>query len=315
MSTIPSPAEVLDQLLRYAALGMAVTPGYEIGPAGRCTCPQGGACSSPGKHPRTTHGLLDASTDPVRIRTLVRRYPTANWAVRTGATSGVDVLDVDPRHGGQETLARLARDYGPFPATVAATTGSDGEHRFYLHHDGLRNSVARLGPGVDVRADGGHVIVAPSNHASGGRYRWQPDRAPGETPVAAWPPALAAALLPPAMPPPSLAPRPPGIEARIPASLIRWADRGAPLGQQTHRAFWLACRLRQHGADEHEGAAIMGRFAAACSPTADRRKIATIWRDSAKYQGYQPTLRLPEPRRPRTAHLPEPIRPTSGVTR
>src|SRR6516162_1082533 len=43
----------------------------------RCDC--GNAqCESPGKHPRTAHGLKDATTDPEQIRKWWMKWPTAN---------------------------------------------------------------------------------------------------------------------------------------------------------------------------------------------------------------------------------------------
>ncbi len=296
--------------LYYATLSMAVVPCYETDPNRRCTCPQGCECSSPGKHPRTPHGLRDASTEVDQINAWGTHWPQANWAIATGATSGVDVLDIDPRHGGRETLAHLEEMYGSFPDTVTAITGSKGKHLFFLHQEGLRNSVGRLGPGLDVRGDGGYVIVAPSNHLSGGQYVWERDRAPSEIPFALWPASFLTLLMKPSIPSPSIAPRPTSSPITLPDSLLHWAARGAPLGQQANSAFWLACRLRQFGASEHAGWAVMESFAAACTPPADLRKVARIWHDSAKYQGYQPYRQLPALRRPSFTVLPEPRRPS-----
>jgi hypothetical protein len=279
-------------VLGYASLGLAVAPCFEIGPDGLCTCPAGAACDSPGKHPRTPHGLLDASTDPRQIDYWLRRYQTANWLLTTGAKSGIDALDSDPRHVGDETLKHIERAYGPLPITVTATTGSGGEHRFFRHHRGLRNSAGRLGPGVDVRGEGGYVIVAPSNHVSGGRYRWQPGRAPGEIPLAPWPADLVAALVVPERPQVPTFPKPAGVTCVVPDSLLRWAERGAPLGRQTSCAFWLACRLRQYGASEQDGMRVMETFASNCIPLANLSKITRIWHDSTKYQGFDPARRL-----------------------
>jgi hypothetical protein len=37
----------------------------------------------------------------------------------------------------------------------------------------IRNSVGRLGPGLDVRGDEGYVVAPPSRHAAGEVYRWK----------------------------------------------------------------------------------------------------------------------------------------------
>jgi hypothetical protein len=97
-------------------------------------------------------------------------------AVRTGARpagAGVVVIDLDS--GGDATLARLEREHGPLPPTLTATTGSGGRHLWFDHPGGLvPNSARRLGDGIDVRGDGGYVLVAPSRHITGDRYRWHP---------------------------------------------------------------------------------------------------------------------------------------------
>jgi hypothetical protein len=52
-------------------------------------------------------------------------------------------------------------------------TGSS-EH-LYFHHPGmaLKNSVGSIAECVDVRADRGYVVAAPSQHANGKRYTWK----------------------------------------------------------------------------------------------------------------------------------------------
>src|SRR5438477_7616303 len=100
-----------------AALDYAARYGWPVFPChgihgGVCTCGVR-ACKDAGKHPRTPHGLKDATTDPATIRGWWRTWPDANVAMATGQHAGVDVLDVDPRHGGQQTLDRLVGLYGP----------------------------------------------------------------------------------------------------------------------------------------------------------------------------------------------------------
>jgi len=41
-----------------------------------------------------------------------------------------------------------------------------------LDVEAIGNSVCKLGAGLDVRASGGQIVVAPSLHRSGRRYRW-----------------------------------------------------------------------------------------------------------------------------------------------
>lgn len=54
-----------------------------------------------GKMPnKDFHWREEATTDPIRIEILWREHPTANIGLATGETSGVIVLDMDPRNGG-----------------------------------------------------------------------------------------------------------------------------------------------------------------------------------------------------------------------
>jgi hypothetical protein len=96
-------------------------------------------------------------------------------AIRTGAVSGLIVLDVDPGHGGDESLEALLRDHGSLPPGTVARTGSGGRHFYFAHPGGvIRNDAGRrLGPGLDIRGDGGYVIAPPSSHTSGTKYRWE----------------------------------------------------------------------------------------------------------------------------------------------
>jgi len=116
-----------------------------------------------------------------------RRWPDANIGIVTGRISGLAVVDVDPRHAGHETLAALEGEYAPLPSSVEVLTGGGGRHLYFSSsRESLRSRVA-IGPGIDLRAEGGLVVAPPSIHSSGGLYRWQACHHPDTTPLAPLP--------------------------------------------------------------------------------------------------------------------------------
>lgn len=144
----------------------------------RCSC--GAAdCSSPAKHPKTQRGVHDATTDPQIVAGWWLKWPDANIGLATG--NGLVVLDVDPRHDGDHSLAELEGQHGAIE-TLTAYTGGGGLH-LYLRGDlPARNG---LRPGLDLKAAGGYVVAPPSLHASGRAYRWD-RRVRGIAPAPAW---------------------------------------------------------------------------------------------------------------------------------
>jgi putative DNA primase/helicase len=126
--------------------------------------------------------VKDATTEAETIRRWWAQYPYANIGVATGPESGLFVLDVDPRSGGKESLSELERLHGPLPATVQSQTGGGGAHYLFQYPtDGtvIGNATSVAGfPGLDIKGDGGFIVVPPSIHATGARYEWvnPPDR-------------------------------------------------------------------------------------------------------------------------------------------
>ncbi len=180
---------VLEQALWFARFGVPVVPCFTpcrctIRGKPHCDCHRvagktGPDCADPehsiGKHPRTAHGLSDATTDAEQIEKWWNLWPTANLAIRTGADAGLWGLDVDPRHGGDEALLALEFEHGPLPETATVRTGSGGRHVLFLHPGGtIPNSSAKIGGGLDVRGDGGYLVAPTSEHVSapGAKYEW-----------------------------------------------------------------------------------------------------------------------------------------------
>ena len=177
----------------YAARGWSVFPVHSLCD-GICSCGKP-KCGSDGKHPRTKNGHKDATRDEQQIHAWWTRYPDANIGVATGSVSGILVLDVDPRHGGDESLAKLIAEHSELPNTVEQVSGGGGWHFFFRYADGVKNSAGRLGAGLDVRGEGGYIIVAPSKTI--GEYRWRKEYAPGEVELADAPQWLIDKLLEP----------------------------------------------------------------------------------------------------------------------
>jgi hypothetical protein len=118
------------------------------------------------KTPLTANGFKDASRDPEQIRRWWTEHPNALIGYATGAASRAIVVDIDCKNGGlgYESLEKLQEKSGRLPATLTISTPSGGQHRVYrvAKHVNVRNSVNRLGPGIDVRGNGGYAIMPPS---------------------------------------------------------------------------------------------------------------------------------------------------------
>lgn len=201
-SSVPAGAHDAQEATAYrmAAVGLPVfLLGRSKSPVARCP-----ACrTAPPDHDREAcpcllcHGFYAATTDPNRIREMFRRVPGGMLAMRTGAESGIVVVDIDPGHGGA-VLPEI------MPPTAYVVTGSGGLHLWYRHPaTRVPCSQSRVGPGIDIRGEGGYVVVPPAIHPRTGLpYRWA-----GNGPVAEMAPGLLAACQPP-RPTPSVATAP-----------------------------------------------------------------------------------------------------------
>jgi len=129
----------------------------------------------------------DRRADEEEVRTWFKRWPRANLGIVTGPVSGLVVLDVDPRHGGEESLRNWIERHGPLPATPEAETGGGGRHLYFATRDPeLGNRVAVVS-GIDLRGRGGMIVAPPSIHPSGRPYVWKPGRTPADLPLAPLP--------------------------------------------------------------------------------------------------------------------------------
>lgn len=178
------PAALLQAALDYAARGWPVFPcDPRIDAPGakpkRSKAPlvPGADKDGNGKPIPRTGGLWRATTDAAQIRAWWTRWPKALIAVPTGAACGAFVVDFDPdeKNGTLEDIAlRLIGEVGELPPGPVSETQSGGRHLWFALPPGEAIPPPRGGllPGIDVRGDGGYVIVPPSMMANGRAYRW-----------------------------------------------------------------------------------------------------------------------------------------------
>jgi hypothetical protein len=171
----PNPPTELAAALEYARKGLPVFP-----------------CNPLDKKPLTPHGFKDATTDETQIRAWWGRWPNAMIGAPTGPASGAWVIDpdVDPvkQLDGIAALAQLTARHGALPQTLTSITPRGGRHLFFAWDSNveIRNSESKVGPGIDVRGNGGYVCLPPSRSANGGAYQWDPSSPKIIAPAPPW---------------------------------------------------------------------------------------------------------------------------------
>jgi biotin operon repressor len=118
-----------------------------------------------------------ATDDKDQITAWWNKWPEANIGILTGKKSGIFVVDIDPKNGGDESITKLLKNK-EFPDTATVRTGSGGSHLFFKYPDGekLRTRRGFPGVGIDICSNGGYVVAAASVHPNGTPYRWASNR-------------------------------------------------------------------------------------------------------------------------------------------
>jgi len=96
-----------------------------------------------------------------------KRFPGCNWGLVCGKVSNVVALDFDGEAG--KTLFAEHRLHGKQPTNL---TGK-GYHGLFLPPDQTLKNGVRIVDGLDIRSDGGYIVIPPSIHPSGSKYAWQ----------------------------------------------------------------------------------------------------------------------------------------------
>jgi hypothetical protein len=256
--------QLLRAALEYAEQGYQVIPLHT--PTGEsCSCRKPD-CESVGKHPRTAHGLKDASSDPAKIRQWWERWPDANVGIATGPESGIFILDVDGAQG-EASLSDLAKRGFILPDTYSVKTGR-GSHLYFLWEEDadIRNSQSKLAPGLDIRGAGGYVAAPPSMHKSGRHYEVN-ESSTNPAPCPEWLLVIRHGQIAQA---PQSGPALGSVERLIPKGK----------GERTPRMVSLAGTMNKRGMSiEAIETALLAENAATCNPPLLEEKVRAIARD------------------------------------
>lgn len=175
---------MVDAALVYAQHGLRVFPLFEARD-GVCACLDGAKCNRAGKHPRVSDWPNVATCDETMIRAWWARNPHSGIAVATGAGSGVVVIDLDGEIG-SASFAALELEHGVLGVTPVTETARGG-HLWTAHPGRPVKTISGVLPGVDIRGDGGFVVMPPTRHKSGREYTWRTGHRYGAIPCAPWP--------------------------------------------------------------------------------------------------------------------------------
>ncbi len=225
------------------------------------------------KKPAIRHGKNAASAEILMVRDWFPNGTSRNIGIVTGSQSGLLVVDIDPRNGGEESFARLLDEYGELPETLEVETGGGGRHFYLSFPSGIdsakdRPNVAGF-KGVDLKANG-YVVAPPSIHPDTG----QPYRIASDVPIADAPKWLVEMVLG----------QQSGCTASSDAATIEEGGRNDTL-------FRKACSLQAHGwSEEAILAAIQGENAAKCAPPLDADEVERIVQSAMRYE---PNTALP----------------------
>lgn len=143
-------------------------------------------CDQKTKAPLTGNGFKDASTNLDQVSRWWKAHPLAMIGLPTGKVSGLWAVDLDGV-AGIENFAALCEQHGYTPATATQHTPGGGKHHLFIMPEGesVPNSASKLAPSVDVRGDGGYIIVTPSKRADGKPYAWEA-KSPPPAPAPEW---------------------------------------------------------------------------------------------------------------------------------
>lgn len=150
-------------------LRLRIFPLHDV-TSGSCSCGDSTCSKNAGKHPRITDWKRESTKDFDKVfHRWWSRWPNANIGIPTGELNGIFVVDVDQQAVWENVVESLGLE---IPDTFSYLTGGDGRHYWFRYPAGedITNGKSGLPYGVDIRGNGGYVVVPPSRTLKG-EYR------------------------------------------------------------------------------------------------------------------------------------------------
>jgi len=120
------------------------------------------------KQPLTPNGYKDATLDLAVWEQWINKFNPQALAVDCGRSKLV-VIDIDvKRVDGFKSLEKLELGID-YKNSFCSMTPTKGMHIFFTNNTNkpIKNSISRLGEGIDVKSNGGYVVLPPSEIATG----------------------------------------------------------------------------------------------------------------------------------------------------
>lgn len=170
--------DVLERAKAMEERGEVVIPVHSVGPDGKtCSCMKGANCRDAGKHPIGDE--WEKRRDGISfLEELVEKGRKPNLGILV-SPSNLVIVDIDPRNGGDVTMADFVKKYGAMPRTRIKKTGADGWHYYFRAPEGV-SLKGKLGPGVDLKSSG--MVVAEGSRSYAGEYSVLVDAEPCDLP-------------------------------------------------------------------------------------------------------------------------------------
>ena len=204
---------------------------------------------------------------------IIRSDVMVHVGVATGKGYGITVVDIDLKgnKNGYKVLENTI-DIQTVLHTARQITPTGGQHLFFKYTDQLKNSVSIL-DGIDIRNDGGFIVIAPSKFPDGCEYEWIMGQEPWECSLLDIPYELLNVLKP--KPKESTGPR------QVP-TLIK--D-----GERNDKMFKEACSMRERGYTEEEILAGLRTFnKTRCEKPLDDSELLLITKSAGKFEKGEP---------------------------